>query len=550
MNWKIRRADIIDWAVRYDGPKFHALLCDAPYHLGPGGFMGKGWDASGVSFRPETWAALAQHLHPGAFLFVFAGAINDDLISVAMRRAGLRKHYKMLAWVYGQGMPKGTRIDDQVYDEDTGQYQFCSAYGEARHRRPSRLLSDRLPPTLLAGIWKGHRYGLQSLKPALEPVLVFQKPYSKPMNDITRTGAGVLNIDEARIATNDDLGGGGEELTSFADKEGWDRPWMHDPKHQEAHANKVRENVRKAERLGRYPPNLVLAHHPLCRRVGTQEIEGDKREGGNGSRPGGFLNVGADSGTSEPNGTLYGDEVVTDWCCHPDCAVLHLAQQSEDSGAAARAKGSSASTKVVYGPYAQRSHVYHDDEGTAARFFPQAGWDVEVAEALSNEIETYYTAKSSPKERDAGLGTFPLRRCDNAVNRLSQAMGEEGSARGAGCGPKRNIHPTVKPVALAEWLATLLLPPVQYGPRRILVPFAGSGSEALGAMLAGWEHVTLVEQNLNYCAIAANRLAWWWPRVRQGMTDVKAILDTWHKPKSTETSRELGDLPLFETLIS
>jgi hypothetical protein len=201
-DWTIRRADIGDWAARYDGPKFHALLCDAPYHLGPGGFMGEGWDASGVSFRPETWEALAQHLYPGAFMFVFAGAINDDLISVAMRRAGLRRHYKVLTWVYGQGMPKGTRIDAQVYDEDTGQYQFCSAYGEARHREPSGLLRDRLPPTLLAGIWKGHRYGLQSLKPALEPVLVFQKPYGgKSMDDITRTGAGVLDIDGARIAT-------------------------------------------------------------------------------------------------------------------------------------------------------------------------------------------------------------------------------------------------------------------------------------------------------------------------------------------------------------
>jgi len=78
----------------------------------------------------------------------------------------------------------------------------------------------------------------------------------------------------------------------------------------------------------------------------------------------------------------------------------------------------------------------------------------------------------------------------------------------------------VKPLALTRWLATLLLPPDAYAPRRILVPFAGSGSEAIGAMLAGWEHVTAVEMDADYCEIAERRAAWWrdnpdeWPEVR------------------------------------
>jgi hypothetical protein len=29
----IIQANILDWAAAYDGPKFHALLCDPPYHL-------------------------------------------------------------------------------------------------------------------------------------------------------------------------------------------------------------------------------------------------------------------------------------------------------------------------------------------------------------------------------------------------------------------------------------------------------------------------------------------------------------------------------------
>ena len=29
----IEQNDILEWAKTYDGPKFHALLCDPPYHL-------------------------------------------------------------------------------------------------------------------------------------------------------------------------------------------------------------------------------------------------------------------------------------------------------------------------------------------------------------------------------------------------------------------------------------------------------------------------------------------------------------------------------------
>lgn len=67
-----------------------------------------------------------------------------------------------------------------------------------------------------------------------------------------------------------------------------------------------------------------------------------------------------------------------------------------------------------------------------------------------------------------------------------------------------NTHPTVKPLDLNKYLATLILPPK--APRRLLVPFSGSGSEVIGARLAGWEHVTGVEISEEYNTIALNRV--------------------------------------------
>jgi DNA modification methylase len=69
-----------------------------------------------------------------------------------------------------------------------------------------------------------------------------------------------------------------------------------------------------------------------------------------------------------------------------------------------------------------------------------------------------------------------------------------------------NDHPTVKPLALCEYLALLILPPERPTPRRLLVPFSGSGSEMLGGLLAGWDHVTGVEWDRHFCDVSVRRL--------------------------------------------
>lgn len=72
----------------------------------------------------------------------------------------------------------------------------------------------------------------------------------------------------------------------------------------------------------------------------------------------------------------------------------------------------------------------------------------------------------------------------------------------------KNTHPTVKPLALIRYLATLLLPPESVMPRRILVPFAGSGSEMIGCLQAGWDEVVGIESDTEhgYVKIAEARL--------------------------------------------
>ena len=98
------------------------------------------------------------------------------------------------------------------------------------------------------------------------------------------------------------------------------------------------------------------------------------------------------------------------------------------------------------------------------------------------------------------------------VTRAEQTRRKEGSAGSknpaAGSGSTeggRNVHPTVKPLALTTYLSRLILPPVEG--TRLLVPFCGSGSEMIGGLRAGWSHVEGIDSWDVAVRIARARLA-------------------------------------------
>lgn len=303
------------------------------------------------------------------------------------------------------------------------------------------------PATPLAQTWAGHRYGLQALKPALEPIIVFQRPYDGRLVDcITRTGAGALNIDGGRIRKEEDTGRPQGTMPHPMD-------WGNKSDPGEVYRT-------ESHPAGRWPANLVLTHHPDC----------------NGS-------------------------------CVDGCPVKAMGEQSGSQPSNGR-KGESGNGKKagLFGLGSERQETYFDS-GTAARFFFQADWAAEVAEQLANADPVFYQAKAGRKERDAGLDGFGITQKPGARPDSKDLSGKfpDHDHREVG----RNPHPTIKPLALARYLAGLLLPPAAYAPRRILIPFAGSGSEMIGAFQAGWEEVLGIEREASYVEIARARLAHW-----------------------------------------
>lgn len=510
--------DVMEWAASYKGPKFHALLCDPPYHLTDPqvawdtmplnrgkpvntkkstGFMGKKWDGGDIAYRPETWAALAEHLLPGAFGMAFASSRGWHRLACAIEDAGLIIHPSIFGWCYGSGFPKATRIDTQIEprsktDRVRIDGKLCGHDGGTLNSGVDVAQTYSPPATDLARAWEGYRYGLQALKPALEPIIVFQKPYvGKPVECITETGAGALNIDGGRI-----------------EGEPWrrDTPWRDNIKGGNYYKGEVRREAcepRESHPQGRWPANFYVQHSPLCIYKGTKRVKGPHGPPARNSTFGGIFGSGAAASAVNQYADPGGKETVADWKCVEECPVRRLGEQSGErtSGVLDFSRHTDRGVQqACYGAFPgaeSRKGKFGGDTGTAARFFLNVDWQLEQADPV------FYCAKASRKERDAGLEGMTLQ----LGGMRSETSGQHITRRDGGDpGLVRNPHPTVKPLALCKWLATLLLPPEEYAPRRILVPFAGSGSEVIGAVLAGWEEVIGIENEEEYVQIAKARL--------------------------------------------
>jgi len=408
----------IPGALRDIPGMFHALISDAPYELG---FMNRAWDKSGVSFQPETWSACLEKLYPGAFGLVFGGSRTYHRIATAIEDAGAIIHPSIFGWLYASGFPKATRIDTQV-DEKQG----FTLKKEKRTRTDGKKTGNAqstfnaspldmtygLPQSEEAQRWVDHRYGLQAMRPAMEPIILFQKPYSKgsKVDQMVSTGAGALNIGGAAHSRTARLvpGMGVMGVNSYGEHTG---DWYTDASGKRVRDSKLSDTS--------WPSNAVVCHAPDC---------------------------------SES--------------CSPDCAVRAL-----------------------------------EASGANMESFLILDWECEIQERIGRSPQAVYVPKPQPEEKDAGISA-PASIVSDGRNKPIDNPYLRGETE------RRNTHPTVKPLKLAQWLATLLLPPKGYE-RRLLNPFSGSGSEMIGALLAGWEYVHGIELRPEACRESRERADWW-----------------------------------------
>jgi site-specific DNA-methyltransferase (adenine-specific) len=437
------RGDVREVLASLPTHSFHACLCDPPYELR---FMGRAWDHSGVAFDPATWEVLARVVKPGGYLLAFGGTRTFHRLACAIEDAGFEIR-DCIMWVYGQGFPKSLDVSKAI-DKQAGHWRGRRGdvvIGNGSMSGPNYKRTGKGHAICAAAAFSG--WGT-ALKPAWEPIIIARKPLDGTVADnVQEHAAGALNIDGCRV-TGNNPSIGRRESARRSGKCGSDLHSVYRVKCGEAAYKKDLSQYvadRPGESLGRFPANLILQHHPLCRKVGTKRVKG-AYFGGNEH---GKVNrvFGVDKRPRPAAGYIDADglETVDAYDCHPDCPMRFFPTTKSNKA------GVSAVDQPGGWPGGMRDVFGYGDSGSAARFF--------------------YCAKTSRSERGEG-----------------------------------NTHPCVKPLELCRYLATLLLPPAGVGLRRLIVPFSGSGSEMLGALAAGWDRVAGIEQSAEYLRIARRRL--------------------------------------------
>jgi hypothetical protein len=121
----------------------------------------------------------------------------------------------------------------------------------------------------------------------------------------------------------------------------------------------------------------------------------------------------------------------------------------------------------------------------------------ETEDAAAFPASFKYQSKASTAER--GLGLAGHDECK--VNDGRQTPIDNPYQRGET--PRRNTHPTCKPVDLMRWLVRLVTPPGG----TVLDPFLGSGTTAMACILEGVEWIG-IEREQEYIDIARARVDW------------------------------------------
>lgn len=85
---------------------YDSIVTDPPYELG---FMGKGWDSTGIAYDVDVWRECFRVLKPGGHLLAFGGTRTWHRIAVAIEDAGFEVR-DSIAWLYGSGFPKSMDV--------------------------------------------------------------------------------------------------------------------------------------------------------------------------------------------------------------------------------------------------------------------------------------------------------------------------------------------------------------------------------------------------------------------------------------------------------
>ena len=469
----------------------HWLAGDDYHHRGAG-FMGREWDAFVPG--PAVWKECLRVLKPGGYLLAFAAPRTVDLMGISLRLGGFELRDTIIFWGFGTGFPKSMNVAKAI-DKAAGRDAAKSAKALKEWRNAAKLTRPALAELVgctPASIrdWEEGRVRTTGKPPEF---LVPSQQYRDRLNELCSYGTDTRTITsraQSRSGDGSVIGLGhtgaiyGPPTSDLAKQwEGWgtalkpayepilcvrkplegnvaNNVLLHGTGAINIDASRIPTTAEDRKRMEEMSAGFVGRQwgDPHLVNYGYEDSMATKT-----------LSVPHQAGRFPANVILghhpdcvpVGAEDVEVWDCHPDCPVRSLDEQSgilKSGKPGIRGARGAVNSGATYGAESRpvgNPETGFGDMGGASRFF--------------------YCAKASKSERSIGL--------------------DEGTV---------NMHPTVKPIKLMDYLVNLVTPPGGV----VLDPYCGSGTTMLAAVNGGFTGLGIDrDDDGTYLEIAAQRVA-------------------------------------------
>ena len=426
--------------------------------------MGADWD----SFvpPPAVWEECMRVLKPGGHMAVFAGARTQDLMGLSIRLAGFEIR-DTLGWIYGSGFPKSHDIGKAI-DKRGGNAHLAKEIGKAiQEARELRGLTKGWCDERFCGgttnwSWfEGRPAGIRP--PSVETFreIVSEWPelgaYAEKVAEVERE---ITQHATRELVQGDAIS---FDQRSSSERERRDIPATSEAQRWDGWGTALKPAIEPII-LARKPLDGTVANNVLANGVGGLNIDACR--------------VSTDDDTSRPPGR-DGGNATWDLSSREKPSVSHAAGRFPanvllDEHAAKEMDEQSGNVNGVIGmKKVSGGHNFNIGEHTPQKFNKTSG-QIKDSGGASRFFPVFkYQAKAPKKERPV-------------IER------EDGT---------KIQHPTVKPVALMEWLVSLIVPPGGV----VLDPFAGSGTTLQAALNKGFTPIG-IEQDADYIKLIEKRL--------------------------------------------
>jgi len=493
---KIYNMDCIEGLKLLADNSIDSIVTDPPYELG---FMGKSWDNTGIAYNIELWKQALRVLKPGGYLLSFGGTRTYHRMACAIEDAGFEIRDQM-QWIYSTGFPKSLNIGkaiDKVSQRLNLFTPFAEHFKEQRNKKglthkdiAINFLSKTGGLTGCVSNWE-LGYNVPTLK---------QWKVLQPMLDLSLEFLPLIErIEAEREVIGKSKTGGAQAWINGANNK---------DKNEHNYTGQTEWDITapatdQAKQWDGWGTALKPANEPICvarKPLSEKTVAANVLKWGTGGINIDTCRIGTDNILTcggKKGGVTYGDwankineyhqgrfpaNVIFD----EEAGALLDEQSGIKQSQIRTSKYNKSNPKEML--YTPKNAIYdnntYSDKGGASRFF--------------------YCAKASKSERNAGLEGFEEKdsmKWSGGSEKMSGLAGKypDGTER-----PKqnsKNIHPTVKPIKLMEYLVKLVTQPGGV----VLDPFTGSGTTLIAAKKLGFKYIG-IEREEEYCKIAEARV--------------------------------------------